>query len=406
MEVTYNSQDNSHTIITKDNTFEISEVEEKKLRVLYCGQGKDISQTHIELGWVRDKFLAVKNALNITHSSTIYTKSEMQENDVDDLVEKELLEKYKKYADTLNKKELKILKKQIKEYYVMDGIADKIFKKEKQILKSLPTVADLNEIKSDNDSGSLVLPLADWHLGLDTQNYWNTYNKDVAKERVDELIKSVIKWQEYHKAKTLYIFNLGDIIHGLIHGGVRFNSDLNVTEQCEYAVVLIGYLVEQLAQVFENIKYQYVIGNHGRMIPNKKEQKDGENFEILIDLMLQPVIENIPNVDYSDCIDLDWKVKDVKIENQLVRITHGDNMNTKKAGKKTGNLTNQVPNIILVGHTHTDFYKTDANIRIVSSDSFCGVDQFAKDHYLTGKASQNLLHITESGLTDIHKILF
>lgn len=383
----------------------ISEEEEQKLRLLYCVDKFTIEETRIAMGWSKKKFNMVKKLLNLTHDSSVHTKDEILNEDIEELAEKEFMEKYKKYSEYLTNNEINILKKLIREYYILDNIADKLFKNIETVSELIPNPKlDKFEITSKPDGQGLLL-LSDWHLGMNAENYWNVFNQEVAIKQVDQMISETIEFGKNHNIEILNIINLGDIIHGIIHEGVRLSSSLNVVKQIEFGVLLIGKMLKAFSKAFREVNYTYVVGNHGRIVPDKKSQKDGENFEILLGMLLKSALSNEKNINFSVGERLHYNLVDCEFYNILYRFSHGNNTSPKSIGNDIGRLTDRVPRYIISGDKHHKEYDGEG-ITTITSPSFCGVGQYAKSKFLLSEKGQLLMLLTEKGIKIEYRILF
>mgnify|MGYP002626366149 CR=1 FL=1 len=62
-----------------------------------------------------------------------------------------------------------------------------------------------------------LLLISDWHYGICIENCYNSYNPEIAIERINQLKSIVIKKCKNENVKTLNVLNLGDMISGIIH---------------------------------------------------------------------------------------------------------------------------------------------------------------------------------------------
>ena len=51
---------------------------------------------------------------------------------------------------------------------------------------SLPPLT-FKKVFNDLGSNRAILQISDWHYGLDFENYWNKYNPEICKQRIDSL---------------------------------------------------------------------------------------------------------------------------------------------------------------------------------------------------------------------------
>src|ERR1035437_3677880 len=67
---------------------------------------------------------------------------------------------------------------------------------------------------SNND---LYVSLNDLHFSADIDNFWNTYNPEVAKERLEEYLSQILSIKKLHNSQNCYVCANGDLISGNIH---------------------------------------------------------------------------------------------------------------------------------------------------------------------------------------------
>ena len=82
------------------------------------------------------------------------------------------------------------------------------------------------EIATSDTSG--ILLIGDWHYGITIESNFNRYNTDIAKERINLLLKKTIQLIQKNSIKHLYVINLGDMIAGNIHLPLRLSSQIDV----------------------------------------------------------------------------------------------------------------------------------------------------------------------------------
>lgn len=71
---------------------------------------------------------------------------------------------------------------------------------------TLPKVENIID-ESDND---LFIALSDFHLGIKTDNYFGSYDSDIAAQRLSQYLDKIIKIKELHNSENAYILLLGD----------------------------------------------------------------------------------------------------------------------------------------------------------------------------------------------------
>ena len=85
-------------------------------------------------------------------------------------------------------------------------------------------------IAGEQNKKALLL-LADWHFGIEVDSFWNTYNPEVCKQRLQKLLTQTIQVCRENKVEEITIFNLGDLISGRIHAQLRMQSRMDAVQQ-------------------------------------------------------------------------------------------------------------------------------------------------------------------------------
>ena len=148
-------------------------------------------------------------------------------------------------------------------------------------LNSLPKMCYTS--KHTDEKTEAILMLSDLHIGVSCDNFYNTYNVDVATKRLSKLASDVIYYCKLYDVYKLNVVNLGDLIHGLIHTNARVEEQTDAITQVMIAGELISQFLNTISQAAEIITYRSCSDNHSRTIANKNEAIENENFGRLID---------------------------------------------------------------------------------------------------------------------------
>jgi predicted phosphodiesterase len=198
----------------------------------------------------------------------------------------------------------------------------------KQVITKIPAViSPLEPVESytipvgKGDEEQAVLMLSDWQLGHQTRSF----NGQVAKERVQKILKSTLKIVALHRnaypINILNIFLLGDNIQSDKVGYLVDQSELEgilIDQVYSMAVPLLSSLIKQLSKHFKQVNVYCVRGNHGR---GEKGTSEKNNWDDVIYYTLLVEFKNFKNV----------KIKIAREFYQLVKIfkyrfllAHGD----------------------------------------------------------------------------------
>ena len=249
---------------------------------------------------------------------------------------------------------------------------------------------------SDND---LIIALSDFHLGIDVDNNFGTYNAEIAEKRLKEYIQRILKIRNLHKSQNAYIVILGDILSGNIHFTTQLENRENVIEQVQKSAELISAFVYELSKYFENVYVNGVAGNHSR-ISYKDQCLRGERLDNLIPWYMKAKLSTVENVKFIDDNNYDPTIGKIEIRGQEYLMVHGDFDSFSESGvSKLVLMLGYKPKGIFYGHLHRCSYDEIAGVKLIRSGSFCGTsDDYTISKRLSGAASQMVCVATKDGI--------
>lgn len=255
---------------------------------------------------------------------------------------------------------------------------------------------DFEPIKFDFDSigvyGSLgnttkwaCLQLSDWHCGALIDNQWNYYDIEEMKYRANIIIDKCIKNCIKQNVNNLVVEINGDMVHGIINTSNRVDSEESVIEQIIIVSEILAQCINKLRPYFNEIKIVATLGNHGRIIGDKKQVNTKENFEMLIPEFLRLRL-NMPIIS-SQGLDF---VK-YEIDDKIILCSHGQNDNLNNVISDFSKMYKLVPDEIHLGHTHSYKDINDCDIMVTVNGSLQGTDDYAIRCRKNTNPSQNLI---------------
>lgn len=248
---------------------------------------------------------------------------------------------------------------------------------------------------------SAILVISDWHYGLIIDSYFNQYNPEIAKERIEKLIEGVLDELWLRDIHDLYVVNLGDLICGNIHLQLRLNSRIDVITQIMQASELVAQMLAALSQV-ASIHYCDTLDNHSRIEPKIKDSLELESLARLTKWYLK---ERLPEVDYIDNTFGD-DIVDFEVCGHKVIGVHGHKDKPSKVIDNLSLLTHQHYDLVLTAHLHHFSAEEKNETLCISNSSLMGTDQFAQDLRLNSDPSQNLIIVSEDNVAkEIIRIL-
>ena len=255
--------------------------------------------------------------------------------------------------------------------------------------------------KSDNEA---MVVISDEHIGMKIDSKFNTYNIEIAKERLAKLQKETMDRVEKEGINKLYIAHLGDGIHGAIHTTARIESEENVIQQIITLAHMLEAFVEDFVQKGIDVTFCSVAGNHSRAIPNKKDSLGtAENFERLLTVFLGKAFNQFDN--YSQ-IDDEEGIIVLDIKGKTVVLVHADLDRGNGVVTKLNDMLNLSIDYIFTGHVHNAFYKEHGNAVQFGVGSLCGLDQYAISGRFSGRPSQMILTFDDDGVDYMKNLYF
>ena len=238
-----------------------------------------------------------------------------------------------------------------------------------------------------------ILCLADWHLGMVTDNIWNKYNVEICRQRVAQLVEKTIQYLRQHNVDTLHVLLLGDAAHGAIRNSCRVASEEETCDQLMHASELIAEVVNKLSEEVSEVNVYSTYGNHLRTVQNKNDSSHSDNMEKIIPWYLEQRLQNNNRVniirsDYYEFIYLNVFGYDIVA-------AHGDLEKFKSFGVTVNTLFTKkygktIDYTISADKHHTEEFET-MGIESVLVRSLCGTDAYANSIRAYSAPGQTLM---------------
>lgn len=273
---------------------------------------------------------------------------------------------------------------------------------QRTILEDTPSIKMEIQQKKIDSENSLLIHTTDLHTGIEIDNFKNQFNGNILKQRIEEYIGHILEIQHRHNSKNAYIV-VGEILSGLIHNNLRLQNNMDLIEQFKLASDLIASMLIELAKTFENVYMYTTMGNHSRISPKKEDALDGENFDLLLSYYLKARLQNIINIHVEDNTIMQ-DVAVFRIHGQLVMSSHGHKESVSNVVQNFTMLMGKRPNIVLLGHRHTNGLTTVFDTKVIQSGCMSGSDQYALDIRRATKPEQTVSVIDETGLVCLYDI--
>lgn len=256
-----------------------------------------------------------------------------------------------------------------------------------------------NQHKSNND---MLVHLTDIHAGIEINSFNNVFNQDVLKDRLEEYLNKILSIRETHNSENCYIV-IGEILSGLIHSNLRLQNNMDLIEQFKYVSNLISEMIKALSEEFSVVNVYVTMGNHSRVVAKKEDSLQGENFDLLLPFYLRASLQNINNVQINDNL-IEQSIAMFNIRGQHIFSSHGDKDSPSSVVQNWTMMFGIKPNIVLLGHRHTNGLTTVYDTKVIESGCVSGTDSYAMQIRKSNKPEQSVSVINGDGLLCIYDV--
>ena len=318
------------------------------------------------------------------------TKEMIAQEEYEKLLAKELeIKKEKvKLQDMRN-----LVNKQVRELSRKENLSEVLEKKLTELEMQPKIINDeyKNRVTSNRD---MVCLISDIHYGIKTTNALSPYDSDICKLKMNYLIDKTIKFSLENDVDKLYVMVLGDEISGLIHNTTRLEQREDVISQ---VIEVSELLYESIVKLANNLPYVIVglaQGNHSRVMADKKDSLEHENFTRLIKEFLRLRLANISNVLLLENV-FDESIIELNIRGYNVIGLHGQNDRLNNLDRLIEMFDKKIDYVCL-GHYHQSKEFETNKTEIIVNGCFSG-DDYSKRLRLYNKPIQKLLLFDDTG---------
>ena len=253
-----------------------------------------------------------------------------------------------------------------------------------------------------NSTTDLLCHLTDIHTGIEIHNWKNDFDEDVLRHRIEKFTSDILDIRGQHGSENCYLV-IGEILSGLIHSNLRLQNNMDLMEQFKYISELISAMLIRMANHFNHIYVYVTPGNHSRVSPKKEEALDGENMDVLLPFYLKARLQNIENISICDNT-IEPEIAMFNIRGNNVFAAHGHKDNPSSVVQNFTMLFGIKPDIVLLGHRHTNGLTTVYDTKVIESGCVSGTDQFAMSIRKANRPEQTVSVIGEDGLICLYDI--
>ena len=253
-----------------------------------------------------------------------------------------------------------------------------------------------------NSSTDLLCHLTDVHCGIEIHNWKNDFDEDILKKRIEKFTSDILDIRGMHQSENCYLV-IGEILSGIIHNNLRLQNNMDLMEQFKYVSELISAMLIRLANHFNHIYVYTTPGNHSRISSKKEEGLDGENMDILLPFYLKARMQNVKNITICDNT-IEPEIAMFNIRGKNVFAAHGHKDSPSNVVQNFTMMFNIKPDIVLLGHRHTNAMETVYDTKVIQSGCVSGADAYAMSIRKTNKPEQTVSVIGDNGLICLYDI--
>lgn len=263
------------------------------------------------------------------------------------------------------------------------------------------SLCKINKVEIKDQKSEGILLLGDWHIGQETDNFYNKYNKEIAKARISKVVAETIHYCKLHKVHTLHVINLGDLIEGIINTNARIEQEMDVCSEIMYASEFMAEALNLLQEAAPVITYRSCTDNHSRAVADKHQNIAKENFNKIVDWYVE---ERLKDTDIKFPKDnLDPGLGRFALKNGMkVAFFHGHEGSAKSATlQELAGATREWTDIACCGHWHNPAEHVYQNMRLFINNSLCGTGPYALSKRYFTEPSQKLIIIQNKNFLNI-----
>jgi hypothetical protein len=253
-----------------------------------------------------------------------------------------------------------------------------------------------------NSQTDLLCHLSDIHTGIEINTFNNIFNEDILKQRIEKYTSDILDIRGLHQSQDCYLV-IGEILSGLIHNNLRLQNNMDLMEQFKYVSELISAMLIRLSNHFNHIYVYTTPGNHSRIVAKKEDALDGENMDVLLPFYLKARLQNINNINICDNT-IDPEIATFDIRGNIVFSAHGHKDSPANVVQNFTLMFKEKPDIVLLGHRHTNGLTTVYDTKVIESGCVSGNDQFALSIRKTNRPEQTVSVIGDDGLICLYDI--
>ena len=178
---------------------------------------------------------------------------------------------------------------------------------------------------------------------------------------------------------------------------------MDMMEQFKYISELLSSVLVELSGRFKQVYVYVTPGNHSRISPKKEDALDGENMDVLLGFYLRARLQNYKNISICENI-IDPEIASFVVRGKKVFAVHGHKDSPQNVVQNFTLMFGMRPDIVLLGHRHTNGMTTVSDVKVIESGCCSGSDQYAVSIRKTNRPEQTVSVVDNTGLVCLYDI--
>lgn len=258
-----------------------------------------------------------------------------------------------------------------------------------------------------HENTRMILCLTDWHIGAKVDVEGNTYNYEVARQRIHDAVDQAIAIATERKVYRIDVVYMGDILeHAYMRNSQAYHAEFPVSRQMALGGRLMIEVLVKLSKTFFTT-YRGFAGNHDRMNGDKNGNIDGDTGMVVVNEMVQLFVEtaDIDNLMYVDTHHFHARIIDVNGRN--FKFVHGDLEKRADHGKIHDHSSRDdiKYDAIVYGHFHHFFVLEVGVDRFeIRVGSTKGSDDYSEKLGVGSAPSQAVILVSDNGEIEVKRL--
>ena len=254
------------------------------------------------------------------------------------------------------------------------------------------------EYQYGEENDDVIAVLSDLHIGQEYSNYVDSYNIEIASNRLGVFCDKLLDCT--FEGDIIHLFVLGDLIENIhLHKSTALEVRMDNVEQLKRVTDMLGGLIYRIIDNYRSVKLYIVGGNHDRLYEKDKVLRD-ERFSDIVSYILEREFAHFPEVTFVQ--NLEPTIAQAYIGGHYTVGVHGD-LNDSQIDR----YLKEKPEIILKGHNHKFKIEEDYDCFTLQNGALCGSgSDYCVKGRLNARPEQTILKVNESGVVDIIPVFF